>query len=126
MLTTPEQAREKWCPMVRIARVEQQKITTDTNWGTQRSDDIVVASCNRDALGSPAGFVLNSCRCIADKCAMWRWAPSTTTHMERRTEARDFALPGGGKETRPVEFDVKVPDAPTQGYCGIAGRPEVA
>lgn len=104
MLNTPEQAREKWCPMVRVG---------------------VMPSA-----GGPAGVSDPSTEfhgnCIADKCAMWRWAPSPTWHRERQVEDRTFALVGGGTETRQVEFEVPVPDAPTQGYCGLAGRPEVA
>lgn len=83
---TPDQARELWCPMVRIARDE----TTGDDHGRT-----IVAGCNTDALGGLR--VPNSCRCIADQCAMWRWAPE------------------------PHE-----PSWRMRGFCGLAGRPEVA
>jgi len=60
---TPEQAKGLWCPMVRIARRED----PDPNARTT-----VVAGCNTDALGKVR--VPASCRCIANECAMWRWA----------------------------------------------------
>ena len=129
-MMTPEEARELWCPMVRIARREDYSYETLRTGGdpplvVMRTDHHVVAGCNRDALGSPTGFVLNSCKCIASQCAMWRWQPSTTTHKERRIETKRYAFPGGVIEDRCVEINVNVPDAPTHGYCGLAGRPEV-
>lgn len=79
MIATPEEARELWCPMVRIARRETERpsggsLSTGTGY--------VVGGCNTDALGGTR--VPASCRCIAASCAMWRWAPSTTTHHERK------------------------------------------
>jgi len=58
--------------------------------------------------------------CIGDRCAMWRWAPSTDFKPE--TEVR----PAGpfGTEKRIVNVLNRLP--PVLGYCGIAGRPEVA
>jgi len=119
---TVSQARELWCPMTRIARREAKSVDCkeiDENL-------VVIASCNRDALGGGNGgpsssdrhAPLASCRCIADKCAMWRWAPSSTTHMERRIVPR---IQSEGF----CEINVAVPDAPTHGYCGLAGKSEV-
>ena len=53
--------------------------------------------------------------CIADQCAMWRWAPTTAsvptdTEGASGTSARTW-------KTVPTQ---------TVGYCGLAGRPEVA
>lgn len=62
---TADQAKELWCPMIRIARRE-----TEQPSGGGRID--VVGGCNSDALGKTR--VPASCRCIADKCGMWRWA----------------------------------------------------
>lgn len=62
-----EQARELWCPMVRIARVEP------TERLGRPDGEVIVAGCNTDALGGIR--VPTSCRCIADGCAMWRWVP---------------------------------------------------
>lgn len=63
MVKTEEQARELWCPMVRIARRE------DT--GARDETLSVVGGCNTDALGRLR--VPHSCRCIASECSMWRW-----------------------------------------------------
>lgn len=100
MMNTPEQARELWCPMVRIARRETIEHRTGYQ-ETYRDEEVAVAGCNTDALGG--NRVPASCRCIADQCAMWRWIPRI--------------------------FDTDVGDPlqlpPTHGYCGLAGRPEV-
>lgn len=103
MSHTPEQARELWCPMVRIARRE--KIHEERAWSTENG--VIVAGCNTDALGGMR--IPKSCRCIADKCAMWRWATF------------DAAPPGSepGKLVACVKVRAGV------GYCGLAGRPEV-
>lgn len=123
MLTTPEDARYLWCPMVRMARHEVVTVEGAPvgNMAPVYEQHHVVAGCNTDALGGLR--VPASCRCIADKCAMWRWSPSTTTHTERKVVAKKG---GPGSPTAPTwtEVGVDVPDAPTHGFCGIAGRPE--
>lgn len=117
MLKTPTQARDLWCPMVRIARDEA--ITIET----AKVGDIVaiteerhiVAGCNRDALGGGnrgehgEHRPLASCRCIADKCAMWRWAPKL-----------EAVQPGFWSLTRFPRFKRA---ASTHGFCGLAGSP---
>lgn len=99
---TAKEAGELWCPMVRIARSEP------VEKALEPSEYHLVGGCNSDALGRgngdpsrshPMHRPLASCRCIANKCGMWRWAPVT--------HAND--------ETPP----------PARGYCGLAGRPEV-
>lgn len=90
-MLTRDQAAATWCPMVRIARVEQ----------LPDSDETIVAGCNTDALGRLR--VPASCRCIADKCAMWRWAPIDTAPFPAMTPIQK------GDERH--------------GYCGLAGRP---
>lgn len=97
--------------MVRIARRENTAPDSSLQTGTE----VVVAGCNTDALGRCR--VPASCRCIADKCAMWRWVPSTTTHKERRVHE----VPGGNPQF--YELTQEVPDAPTNGYCGLGGIP---
>jgi len=103
MNMTVKEATEKWCPMVRIARRESElpegigelpegiSLSTGTRF--------VVGGCNTDALGGTR--IPASCRCIADKCAMWRW----------------IAYPG--KNISGTHIDV--PSA--YGYCGLAGKP---
>lgn len=94
---TPEQAKELWCPMARIARDETVRIESPAIGGmfSVHEERYIVGGCNRDAIGG-MGSSIKSCRCIADKCAMWRWA---------ETE-------------RKALMNVK----PNQGYCGLAGQ----
>ena len=117
MIHTETKARELWCPMVRIARRELiQPHAPDTAY-----NNTVVAGCNTDALGRTR--VPASCRCIASECAMWRWVPSDETHQERRIVPVEV---GNTRGIRKMEVTVNVPNAPTHGYCGLAGRPEVS
>jgi len=120
MSHTESQARELWCPMVRIARRELiQPHAPDTAY-----NNTVVAGCNTDALGRSR--VPPSCRCIASECAMWRWVPSTTMHKEIEIRERAVAQLIGPPAYQKYEATIDVPDAPTHGYCGLAGRQEVA
>lgn len=107
---TPEQARELWCPLVRIARqetVQYDPPASSKDYGIRQAGFPVVGGCNTEDLGRTR--VPESCRCIADKCAMWRWEHTTasvpTTTLGASGEpARTF-------ETRTVR---------TNGYCGLA------
>jgi hypothetical protein len=104
---TPEQAKELWCPMVRVARREVAEINIKPG---ESYEQVIVGGCNSDSLGRTR--VPASCRCIADKCAMWRWehmtdSVPTVTEGPSGLKARTF-------ETRVVR---------THGYCGLAGKP---
>lgn len=74
---TPEQAKQLWCPMVRASNGEDMTANA----------------------GNSAQYRMGpeSCRCIADRCAMWR-------------EVVQLHPPG------------ELPPAP-RGYCGLAGAP---
>lgn len=103
-----EQARELWCPMVRIARREV--ITPaeikHTGVGEYFTETLaIVGGCNTDALGRLR--VPKSCRCIANECAMWRWLPEPP--------AATVSI-GIGLVTE------ELPRIPTErrGYCGLA------
>lgn len=97
---TPEQARALWCPMVRIARREV--IEHRTGYQEIGGDErVIVGGCNTDAIGD--NRIPASCRCIADKCAMWRWIePVDKKYITETME----------------EFNAR-----RAGYCGLAGRP---
>lgn len=69
---------------------------------------VPVGGCNSGGKNARAP---QGARCIADKCAMWRWSPET--------ELQPAESPNGARiwESRAVKV---------RGYCGIAGRPEIA
>jgi hypothetical protein len=60
-MMTEEEAKGKWCPHVRVARLE-----------TLGRNDFIVGGTNRDALGRVA--MPASCLCLASACMAWRWA----------------------------------------------------
>ena len=57
-------------------------------------------------------------RCIADKCAMWRWGEFNSATKEEVVSAQDL----GPGYKRVAWTTVK---ALSRGYCGLAGRPEI-
>lgn len=95
MTHSTEQARQLWCPMVRVG--------------------VLPSGGGPVAVNDPR--VEYRGNCIADQCAMWRWVPSTTMHKERRMHESDG---------RCFMQTMDVPDAPTHGYCGLAGSPVVS
>lgn len=121
MIATPEEARKLWCPMVRIVRHVDVYREIPSVGGSHplATDEIkethVVGGCNTTSRRQ----VLPHFRCIADQCAMWRWVPKTGIRPEVIDDPR---LGPGGK--RVIHRDG--PIAPTHGFCGLAGRPEVA
>lgn len=100
--------------MVRIARHEVVTVERMTigNLTSVSEEHHVVAGCNTDTLGRTR--VPASCRCIAEQCAMWRWVPKTG----RRNEPTVM--------NGMIEVYVPASGPPTHGFCGLAGRPEVA
>lgn len=113
---TVEQAKSLWCPLVRTARRESEKPYNPHSKASQ-GDTFVVGGCNTDALEGTR--IPLSCRCIGDACAMWRWGEFTT--VSRDEVVADQSLGPGGKRVIQVASSV-----PVAGYCGLAGRPEVA
>jgi hypothetical protein len=116
MMLTREQAAATWCPMVRIARHEviEERRSAGSGMEIVSQENHVVGGCNSaSGIGcgprNPA-----SSRCIADKCAMWRWG-ETDVRSERKIEEV-------GALRREVTESITVP---TRGYCGLAGRPEL-
>jgi len=110
---TPDQARELWCPMVRIARREVNQQVRPSGLGEWREVEelhLAVGGCNTDALGG--NRVPASCRCIADKCAMWRWGAGVDPNWKKPAKP-------------PASFAPPPLVRSTHGYCGIGGRPEV-
>lgn len=103
---TPTEAADLWCPMVRIARYEVTEHRKPALSGMElvTEQHHIVAGCNTDALGR--NRVPSSCRCISDKCAMWRWAPSVFLNIG--TDALE--MPGAGGCS-----------IPAKGCCGLSG-----
>jgi len=58
-------------------------------------------------------------RCMGDSCMAWRWELKATTHKEEKVVTNMSESP----QHKIVWVDVV--DAPTHGYCGMAGNPEV-
>lgn len=84
---TPEQARETWCPMVRLK-------LPHNNYNRYEVDPHLDSVVPRD------------CKCIADKCAMWRWVSSSRQIVT---------------DTQPDEIRV----LSKTGYCGLTGQPHL-
>lgn len=67
---THEEARKKWCPMTRVARIEAIRVPDQMISGFVHEDLVIVGGVNRDALGRSPDPIA-SCRCIATDCALW-------------------------------------------------------
>lgn len=84
MMLTIETAGATWCPMVRIATIETlpaREYDGPDGGELVDAEDVLAAGCNTGTLGysrMPA-----SCRCIADRCAMWRWTDKGTERRAR-------------------------------------------
>lgn len=130
MSHTPEQAKELWCPMARVAQTGN----TDTGTAYNRTLDRQLRLVNVAVIQNPESFELGTApmpeqgqimaldtdvglskaaRCVADKCAMWRW-------QSRFEDVKPLRANGFPVMPPPPE---RLPS--THGYCGLAGRPEV-
>lgn len=70
-LHTEVEARELWCPMARLL-----KIDGDNNYG------LVAAAVNRwwSHKNKTTDNNPKPCRCIASECALWRWTTYEKGH----------------------------------------------
>ena len=98
MLRTETEAREKWCPFVRL---------------TEDSPAAQVAWNRVSRADGPPGR--RDCNCIASDCMQWQWFdregdPSQDKDIDKRID---------GKPTVPRH----VPQEQRRGYCGLAGLP---
>lgn len=113
MMLTREEAEATWCPMVRIARLEEVPGIISAEGMT------VVGGCNSDALSRNRVRVPASCRCIADKCAMWRWGEYRMGELAGKVIDEPALGPGGKR----MHFTAN--KVPHRGYCGLAGAPVI-
>lgn len=112
-MLTPDEASRTWCPMARIARRE----ATDPAKLGQGADQVLIAGVNRDALARSTMIDFpHSCRCLADKCAMWRW-------VERQEMANVVKNDGPSPDRQFYTSREFVIANPTHGFCGLAGFP---
>lgn len=107
-MVTEEEAKKKWCPMVRCAGIDD-------------DDEAVRGAGNCDVLSRNP----EDCRCIASDCMAWRW--SGPQEYERPIqnekpggdgwEENGFCEYANGREKkwkRPI---------PRTGFCGVGGTP---
>ena len=94
---TPEEATKLWCPMVRLAACKP-------NGDVSEGQTVMNRLQNGVNIAIP-----DAGRCIAEKCAMWRWHPDTRVN----TFTGQLVMPGAGGDNDPI---------PAKGYCGLAGR----
>ena len=101
---TPDQASELWCPMVRTVRWETDKVIDLGFEDKTNGMAHALGGCNSG--GKAARNPLSS-RCIADRCAMWRWETY-------------YALP---VDAEPGKLVAGVTRRAGTGYCGLANIP---
>jgi len=121
---TPEEARQLWCPMSRVAQSGHSDV--DTAYNRVLTKHVVPVRLKE--VRSPEDFELgqdpekaevrtmlttdqhtsSAARCVAEECAMWRW--------EHTTQSVPAQGPNGATvyEQRATR---------THGYCGLAGKP---
>lgn len=95
MLLTEEQAKEKWCPMVRTGLTAGMAV-------------------NHHVAGEGREGVHDETRCIASGCMMWR--KTTITTHKPSGEKFSYPLVINASERDHYEVDR------SRGFCGLAGR----
>lgn len=121
MLLTEKEAKEKWCPHVRIAVL--------AGHGG--------AACNTH----PDPYIDADCRCAGSRCAMWRWSePRKARRAYTCDDTTATTDPGNRPGAVPADWCFEPHDAAEgdpaawvepedqanlrrRGYCGLAGKP---
>lgn len=97
MMLTESEAKQRWCPFARVTNPWNRP-------GFNRYED---AGGHQSSTTEAA--------CIGSACMAWRWAESIGGEIvwtEVVNNGTVYAKPTGLKH-----------EAPTQGYCGLAGKP---
>ena len=97
MITTKEEAKTKWCPMVTFYALPG-------NWFRFFIKKLTSWTSTRGNTGR---------HCIASDCAIWRWSDPPTK----------FKVDVPAYETKgdPIGHDIPFPNR--RGYCGLGGKP---
>lgn len=103
---TEEEAKKKWCPMVRLVACETDSTVISAHQGFNR----VFISDEDGSTKNP-----EMSRCIAPDCMMW-------------IQAGSYWAKAGVRATLPEMETYKTPEEGgfitiTEGYCGLAGKP---
>jgi hypothetical protein len=98
---TEDEAKTKWCPMVRLVVAERD------------GSDGAGVNFNRTAIRNTSEYgTPHAAMCIGAGCMMWRWHEPWTSATEEGVGG-DLVLRLSRK-----------PGEPKRGFCGLAGRPE--
>ena len=97
---TEEEAKTKWCPHVRLACGESNKVFPD------------LPVFNMVAHPKGPGAMPNAAKCIASACMAWRW--------DMKWESATEEGQGGDLVLRLKPLNGK----PRMGWCGLAGNNE--
>lgn len=136
MLMNEKEARVKWCPLTRAAKMQHGDVVPSQQ-----------AVFNRLA-GDPGETVIASVTmCIGTDCTMWRWYGTypisdfkiaSNSKAMSEAEAGDLVknpppigwifIPYNEQEGDPARWvePAELSHSRRKGYCGLAGRPEVA
>lgn len=114
-MMTEEEAKEKWCPHYR-------SMVAITSMGDSREFDTNRASSEFSDVDRPT--------CIASQCMAWRWNEAKRTQafikavqdrMEKYEPKKPYSRNRAIAEVyAEIGSDLKY----TEGYCGLAGKPE--
>lgn len=152
-MLSPEQARELWCPMARVAQVGAAETTATYNRVLTKTHVPV-----KLADASPEGFELGeepkpiaatmlkvdlqlsrAARCVANECVMWRWVAGTNVRKRRFVDYLGETVPKRPNDVGPEWVFVprneengepafwtepeEMQKSRRRGYCGLAGIP---
>ena len=98
---TEEEAKTKWCPMVRAGRIGS-NTTASVNW---------------PADGGKSVEEQEWAKCIGSACMMWRTDQRFTVH--RDVVPINVRFSDNGE----IRSELATPDEPQHGHCGMGGKP---